>query len=98
MMLTLDLGRLGERLRQARSAAALTQKDLGIRVGAAASWISDLEKGKQKGLAAETVYRLAQALDCSSDYLLGLSDDPTPARRRRKKPAAPAEADEEAVA
>lgn len=76
MITTLDLIRVGARLREARKQRGLTQQELGGLIGAAASWISDLEKGKQRGLAAESVLRLSQALCCTSDYLLGL----TPAR------------------
>ena len=70
---TLDFRRFGQRLREVRTRHGLSQQALGERVGGAASWISDLEQGKQTGLAANTVYRLCKALEVSADYLLGLS-------------------------
>ena len=88
---------MGERLRQVRKQRGLTQQALGGLIGAAASWISDLEKGKQRGLAAESVLRLAQALDCTADYLLGLADQPARPARRRRKPSS-ADADKEEAA
>jgi transcriptional regulator with XRE-family HTH domain len=79
----LDLPEFGRRLTVIRQALDLTQEQVADKLGAARSWISELERGRQRGLAAETVVRLCRALDCTSDYLLGLSDDPQPRRRRR---------------
>jgi len=84
----LDLTVFGERLRTARKQHELSQAQLGERVGADAPWISNLEKGRQSGLAANTVYRLAQALHVSADYLLGLTDNPAPVKRQRTRKAA----------
>ena|ERR671923_80727 len=81
----LDLRVFGERLRTARKHQGMSQQQLGALVGADAPWISNLEKGKQSGLAAKTVYRFCRALGVSADYLLGLTDAPTPPRRRRGK-------------
>ena len=44
-----------------------------------------LEKAQQPGVHAATLMRLAQALDVSIDYLVGLTDDPTPARQRQER-------------
>lgn len=89
----MDPGRIklfGERLRARRQQLALRQYELAADMGVAQGWISDLETGKQKGLEAETVYRFAQALTCTTDYLLGLTEDPTPATQRpRSRTAAP---------
>ncbi len=68
---------LAERLRTARGRAGLTQKELAIAVGKDRSLLSHVEGGR-KGLAYEALAVLAQALNVSVDYLLGLTDDPDP--------------------
>jgi transcriptional regulator with XRE-family HTH domain len=81
----MDTGRIrifGERLRARRQQLNLRQQTLAHDMGAAQGWISELERGKQTRLEAETVYRCAQALDCSTDYLLGLTDTPPPPQKR----------------
>jgi transcriptional regulator with XRE-family HTH domain len=89
----MDTGRIrifGERLRARRQDLQLRQQALAQAMGVAQGWISELERGKQSRLEAETVYRFAQALHCSTDYLLGLIDDPTPPpKRSRPHKAAP---------
>jgi transcriptional regulator with XRE-family HTH domain len=87
----MDTGRcriFGERLRARRQQLHLRQQTLAHDMGAAQGWISELESGKQTRLEAETVYRFAQALNCTTDYLLGLSDTPAPRKRPRPRPAA----------
>ena len=82
----MDTGRsrvFGERLRTRRQQLDLRQQELAADMGVAQGWISELETGKQTRLEAETVYRFAQALHCSTDYLLGRTDDPTPPKRPR---------------
>ena len=80
----MDTGRIrifGERLRVRRQQLGLRQQTLAHDMGAAQGWISELERGKQTRLEAETVYRFARALGCTTDYLMGLTDDPTPEAR-----------------
>jgi transcriptional regulator with XRE-family HTH domain len=79
----------GERLRARRQQLNLRQQALAHHMGAAQGWISELEHGKQSRIEAETVYRFAQALNCSTDYLMGLTDDPTPPKRPRSRKAEP---------
>jgi|SRR5262245_12464767 len=79
----LDLAQFGARLKEARQDRKLTQQELASLVQAPRTWVSDLENGGQRGLAAETVVRFALALGVSADYLLGLTDDARPRRRRR---------------
>jgi len=88
----MDTGRIrifGERLRARRQQLDLRQQELAHHMGIAQGWISELETGKQTRLEAETVYRFAQALQCSTDYLLGLTDTPPPAKRPRPCKTAP---------
>lgn len=77
-----ELQRLrGDRIRHLRKHMNLSQFDLsaalrqrGVEVNQ--SWISQVEQGKG-GLKTDALRRLADILECSTDYLLGVTDDPT---------------------
>jgi transcriptional regulator with XRE-family HTH domain len=85
----LNLEVLGERLRLRRQEQQLNQQALANLMDIPQSWISELENGKRHRVAADTLYRFCQALDCSLDYLAGLTDNPTPPKRPRSRTAAP---------
>ena len=68
----------GERVAEARKRAGLAQVDLAIALGKERSTVAHVETNRA-GLLAEGLVRAAQALHVSSDYLLGLTDDPSPA-------------------
>jgi transcriptional regulator with XRE-family HTH domain len=90
MMERLSLEVLGERLRQRRKDRQLSQQELAARMQIPQGWISELENGKRPHVEADTIYRFCRALNCTSDYLVGLSDDPTPRKKRpRSRTAAP---------
>lgn len=75
---------LGKRLATIRAKRGLSQPDLAKLTGLRAQNICRMEtevRGSQ--VRSDTLKVLAQALDCSTDYLLGLTEDPAPARRRR---------------
>jgi transcriptional regulator with XRE-family HTH domain len=80
---------LASRLRQIRRAQDHTQQQLGALAKINYTTISRIESGEAKQVYADTVRDLAEALRVSADYLLGLTDDPTPAtqRRRSRQPA-----------
>jgi len=78
----LDLQTFGDRLHAARKHSDWTQQELADLLQAPRTWVSDLENNQQSGLSADTVLRFARTLGVSTDYLLGLTDDPTPPRRR----------------
>ena len=61
---------------------------------------SNILTGQRPHVSAETVRRLVQALNVSSDYLLGLTDDPAPRRGLRpcQKRSQAADEDEPAQA
>lgn len=69
---------IGNRLKGLRSSKHYSQKTLGDLIGTNTHRISQWEIGKTAP-GAEMIARLAQALETSTDYLLGLTDDPTPA-------------------
>jgi len=68
----------GNRLRKMREEARLTQDELAEMADLGVIQINRYENGKTEP-NGEIIVRLAKALNVSSDYLLGLSDDPTPA-------------------
>ena len=72
----------GERLRRRRRACQLTQQALARQLGVGQGWLSELETARQGPVQVNTLVRLCCALTCTSDYLLGLADDPTPRPRR----------------
>ncbi len=71
------------RLRQARQAKGLSQAALAETVGTRQSQISRNENGRRLP-DSETLCRLADALELTTDYLMGRTDDPDP----RAHPAA----------
>jgi plasmid maintenance system antidote protein VapI len=80
------LEKFGERVKASRlERLKLTQQELADLMHAPRTWVSDLENAGQRGIAAETVVRFAKALGVSTDYLLGLTDDPTPPARKRRR-------------
>lgn len=67
------------RIYEIRIRKRLTQTELARLSGVSQSLISAYESGaKQPG--GEAIAALAAGLDCSADYLLGLTDDPTAVR------------------
>lgn len=61
-------------LRKLRKAQGLSMRALGNKIGLAESTISLYETGKRQPDNA-TLIKLAETLNCSVDYLLGLSDN-----------------------
>lgn len=74
------------RLRLIREQHGLTQDELAQRVGMSLSQIHRLEKGSQPN--ADTLVKLAQALDVSVDYLLGLAEKPNQQTEKKPDPGA----------
>ena len=89
---------LGERVRRRRMVLGLNQTAFADHVGIPVPTLSSIEHGHQS-IYVERVVQLAQALDVSTDFLLGLADDPQspkaaqepkpPATRPRTRKAAP---------
>jgi transcriptional regulator with XRE-family HTH domain len=80
---------LAERLRQHRRSLGLNQTELAERTGIPYQVISRIEHGHQS-IYIERLAELAHTLNISADYLMGLTDDPTPAKKRlRSRKAAP---------
>ena len=94
---------LGRRLRDARTLRGVTQEQLAARTVNTREAISMVERGKS-GWALDKLAAAARALDVSTDYLHGLTDDPRPAAQLARDlnaaqgledPAAPAAAGDE---
>jgi transcriptional regulator with XRE-family HTH domain len=87
----LNMQELGKRVVAAREHLGWSQREL-VRVSRVGqNNLSVLEQGKKPGVRADTVVRLAEALQVSTDYLLGLDDiphRPAPAKRPRPRKAA----------
>lgn len=65
----------GDRVRALREARGWTQYELAYRCHIAVSFLSDIERG-QGNPGSVIVAKLADALETSTDYLLGRTDDP----------------------
>ena len=65
-----------ERLKQLRIQANLQQKELGAQIGLSANAISMIETGNRE-TSFEKLVQLAEYFHVSTDYLLGITDDPT---------------------
>ena len=65
----------GQRLREVRKLNRETQSDLAELIDSVKSHISEMESGK-KTTTAEKIALICEHYKVSSDYLLGLSDDP----------------------
>ena len=85
----MDMNALGKRLRERREQAGFSQTDVAKQTGIIQRDLSLLERGKKHALWAATLLRLAEALECSLDYLAGRTDDPTPWKRPRPRKTAP---------
>jgi transcriptional regulator with XRE-family HTH domain len=66
---------LGERVRRCRMALGLNQTTFADKVGIPVPTLSSIEHGRQS-IYVERVVQLAMSLAVSTDYLLGLADDP----------------------
>ena len=67
----------GQRLCEIRKKNRETQSDLAALLNCVNSHISEMENGK-KTTTAEKIALICEHYHISSDYLLGLSDDPMP--------------------
>lgn len=67
---------IGARIKEQRQKIRYTQKMLADKVSASPQVISNWERGYTEP-SADDISRLSEVLDCSSDYLLGKSNNPT---------------------
>lgn len=69
---------IGKRVRERRRKFGWSIRQLSTKADIAHSYLSDLERGQRDAPTAPVLERLADALDCSVDYLLGRTDTPKP--------------------
>ncbi len=67
---------LADRVRQLREEKGWSQGQLTTYSGVSKGQVSKIEKGDRKYPSASVIMKLAKALDTTTDYLLGLTDDP----------------------
>jgi len=65
----LDYEAIGSRIRKCRKDRNLTQEVLAEQCGISTAFIGHIERGTRK-LSVETLFRIAQELNVSTDYLL----------------------------
>lgn len=73
------------RFRECREKTPYNQKQVALMIGVKPPQISKWEKGE--GISRQNCIKLAKLYNVSADYLLGLSDDPTPGTDTQKEPA-----------
>ena len=66
---------LGQRLRQLREVAGLSQNELAKRANVHRPIISDVESGKQKSMTLENARRIARALGVTLDLFAGPGEE-----------------------
>lgn len=70
--------RLGERVRLMRHRKRYTQARLAAIVDLHCNTVNRLEQGALRGVSAIALAHIAQTLETSTDYLLGLTDKEDP--------------------
>lgn len=68
---------IGKKIKRYRKLNKWTQEQLGEKLGESSQVISNWER-EYSSPNKENIHNLASVLNISSDYLLGLTDDPTP--------------------
>lgn len=72
----------GQRLRAVRKAAGQNQEELGTVLKVGKSQISELERGSAS-TTLEKLSIICEHYNVSADYLLGLTDEPKPYKRKK---------------
>ncbi|MBR0425922.1 MAG: helix-turn-helix transcriptional regulator [Clostridia bacterium] len=72
------------RIRDLREDGDFLQKELAAYLSCSQVCYSHYELGK-RDIPTETLIKLAQFYNTSTDYILGLTDDPTPSVRKEKE-------------
>jgi transcriptional regulator with XRE-family HTH domain len=66
---------LGYKVKRLRTERRWTQQELAARAGIAQPVISRLESHARANVHADVLKRLARALGCTADYLIGMYDE-----------------------
>ena len=73
----------GQQLLEQRKKNHDTQSDLAKLLGVGKSHVSEIERGNRT-TSAERISLICERYQISADYLLGLTDDPTPPSRNKE--------------
>lgn len=76
----------GDRLKEAREALKLSQKDLSELTGVNSQHIYRLEAGKYTNPTADTLIKIAHALGVSIDWILGVDEHDEPLTENTLQP------------
>ncbi len=79
---------MGDRIRELRIAAGLTQTELGDLLGVGASAVAKYENGRVQNLKQSTIAKMAEIFHCAPTYVMAFDDAPEPAPSNLLKPAA----------
>jgi transcriptional regulator with XRE-family HTH domain len=63
----------GQRVITARTTHGWTRRELAKRAGLHEQHLANVERGNRHRIEAETIIKLARALGCTTDYLLGVT-------------------------
>ena len=74
---------VGDRIREARKKAGLSQMELAEKVDISLTHMGNIENGK-KDFTVEILIRIAEALSCSADDILGLGISSSASRYEQK--------------
>jgi transcriptional regulator with XRE-family HTH domain len=69
------MAHVGTRIQKLRQQRKMSQLALARLIGVHQSFISKMESGGQTNPNAETLKRLARALGCTTDYLVGMYEE-----------------------
>ena len=69
---------LPERIKYLREQKDMSQSDLAKRIGIDSSRLSRIENGEIQKVSDDVVLAIAQIFEVSTDFLLGVTDDPVP--------------------
>lgn len=75
---------IGERLRERRQQIGLSLGQVGEYEGLTPQYLSDLERGRNQPNVWSLLTKLAKRYRTTTDYLLGLTDDPDPVRAENR--------------
>jgi transcriptional regulator with XRE-family HTH domain len=76
---------LGERIKARRAKLEMSQYDLASEANVRRPTIAELETNKRMTVSSEILKKLAIALQCSTDYLVGMYEEEDAASRPQRK-------------
>jgi transcriptional regulator with XRE-family HTH domain len=75
---------IGQRIKKLREKRNWLQKDVGEKIGVSSATINRYEKGLRQP-DPDTINRLCDIFNTTTDYLLGRTDNPNPAKNKKPR-------------